>query len=161
MICLIKFKAGPRQINTSAELSTSISLLHRIPFIILPLCLQHNLKQKRYYLAFLNSQLLIIHIVSILKNSRRFYYFLILLGQIKTSFRDVSYFRSKYLCRSEKIQTEMRLELRFMAVQEQEQLGFGQKRQVIHLTKNKIYFWVQLNGRQVNDTATGVFLEDI
>lgn len=33
------------------------------------------------------------------------------------------------------IRTSVRLELRIMAVQEQEQLGFAQKRQVIHLTK--------------------------
>lgn len=56
-------------------------------------------------MAFLNSLLLIIHVVSVLKNSRRFYYFQILFGPIRTSFRDVSYFRSKYLCRSEKVQT--------------------------------------------------------
>lgn len=45
--------------------------------------------------------LLIIHVVSLLKKSR-FYYFFILFGQIKTSFRDVSYFKSKSLCSSEK-----------------------------------------------------------
>lgn len=120
MVCFTKLKERPRQVNTSAKLSTCISSLHRIPFIILPLCLQHHLKTKKCYLSFLNSLLLIIHVVSILKHSRRFYYFQILFGQIRTSFRDVSYFRSKYLCRSEKIQTEMRLELRIMAVQEQE-----------------------------------------
>lgn len=46
--------------------------------------------------------LLIFHVVSLLKKSRRFYYFLILFGQIKTSFRGISYFKRKSLCSSEK-----------------------------------------------------------
>lgn len=48
-----------------------------------------------------------------------------------------------------------------MAVQEQEQLGFAQKRQVIHLPKNEKYLWIKINGRQVNDSDEGVFLEDM
>lgn len=53
MVCFIKLKERPRQVNTSAKLSTCISSLHRIPFIILPLCLQHHLKQKNVTCHFL------------------------------------------------------------------------------------------------------------